>query len=224
MANGKQSAVKKLKMAERAEQQMQLHFSGVNPAWVWRRKTNDGFTTLPRTLPIVMQAIDAQTKGKPAGHTLFCLWARSPDHPLVTIENPATFASEAGFSGERAVDTWRKRMKRLRDLWMIQTKPGPSGEFHYVLLINPNAAMEWMRSQKWIQDGLYGRFVDRLIEVGGFGEIEQVHEAWKTQREADAAAAAAATAEKAKEVAAAAAGSTDKTTPKAPVKRRRRAS
>lgn len=207
-------------MAERAEQQMQLHFPNPSPAWIWRRKTNDGFTTLPRTLPIVMQAVDAQTKGKPAGHTLFCLWARSPDHPFLTIENPATFASEAGFSGERAVDTWRKRMKRLRDLWMIQTKPGPSGEFHYVLLINPNAAMEWMRNQKWVQDGLYARFVDRLMEVGGFGEIEQVHEQWKTQREAAEAAAAA---EKMKEVAVATT-STDETTSKAPVKRRKRVS
>lgn len=228
MANGKQSAVRKLKMAERAEQQMQLHFPNFGAAWVWRRKTNDGFTTLPRTLPIVMQAIDAQTKGKPAGHTLFCLWVRSPDHPLVTIENPATFASEAGFSGERAVDTWRKRMKRLRELWMIQTKPGPSGEFHYVLLINPNAAMEWMRTKGWVQDGLYGRFVDRLIEVGGFGEIEQVHESWKAQREAaEAATATAAAAEEAKNVAAAAAESAEsaeKKVPKAPVKRRRRVS
>ena len=191
MATGKQATVKRLNMAERAQQQMELHFPGVAPAWIWRRKTNDGFTTLPRTLPLIMQAIDAQTKGQPAGHVLFCLWARSPDHPLVTIENPATFASEAGFAGERAVDTWRKRMKRLRDLWLIQTKPGPSGEFHYVLLINPNAAMEWMRGQKWVQDGLYGRFIDRLIEVGGFGEIEQVREIWKKQAEAAALAAAA---------------------------------
>lgn len=191
MANGKQATVKRLNMAERAQQQMDLHFPGIPPAWIWRRKTNDGFTTLPRTLPIVMQAIDAQTKGQPAGHVLFCLWARSPDHPLVTIENPATFASEAGFAGERAVDTWRKRMKRLRDMWLIQTKPGPSGEFHYVLLINPNAAMEWMRGQKWVQDGVYGRFIDRLIEVGGFGEIEQVREIWKKQAEANALAAAA---------------------------------
>lgn len=192
MANAKQSKVKRLTMSERAQQQMDLHFPSFSAPWVWRRTTNDGFTTLPRTLPIVMQAIDAETKGMPAGHTLFCLWARSPDHPLVTIENPATFASEAGFAGERAVDTWRKRMKRLRDLRMIQTKPGASGEFHYVLLINPNAAMEWMRSQKWVQDGLYGRFIERLIDVGGFSEIEAVNESFRKTKEAAAAALASA--------------------------------
>ncbi len=165
-------------MAERAQQAMEIHFPGIAPAWIWRRKTNDGYTTLPRTLPIVMQVIDAQSKGQPAGHVLFGLWSRAPDHPLVTIENPATFAAEAGFSGERAVDTWRKRMKRLRDLSFIQTKSGPSGEFHYVLLQNPNVVVEYLWRNAKVQDGLYARFRDRLIEVGGFGDIETIDKHW----------------------------------------------
>ena len=192
MANLKQATAKRMSMADRAQQQMDVHFPNMPPAWMWRRKTNDGYTTLPRTLPIVMQAIDAQSKGQPAGHTLFCLWSRAPDHPVVTIENPITFASEAGFVGERAVDTWRRRMKRLRELWFIQTKPGPSGEFHYVLLHNPNAAMEWMRHNGLVQDGLYSRFIDRVIDVGAFSEIEAVHEHAKAQALVAAVAAAAA--------------------------------
>ncbi|MCR3806191.1 hypothetical protein K3Z85_29210, partial [Pseudomonas aeruginosa] len=114
-----------------------------------------------------------------------------PDHPVITIENPSTFAAEAGFLGERAVDTWRRRMKKLRELNFIQAKPGASGEFHYVLLVNPNAALEWMKSSGLIQEGLYGRFIDRLIEVGAFGEIEAVREFWEAQRAAQAAATAA---------------------------------
>ncbi|OQS45783.1 hypothetical protein B0T49_19475 [Chromobacterium violaceum] len=159
-------------MAERAEQQRAVHFPNVPAAWLWHRKTNDGFTTVPRTLPVIMQAIDMQSKGQPAGHTLFCLWARSPDHPLVMIENPSTFASEAGFIGERAVDTWRRRMKKLRELGFIMTKPGASGEFHYVLLMNPNASMEWMRMHNLVQDGVYSKFIDRVLEIGALGDIE----------------------------------------------------
>ncbi|MER9591955.1 hypothetical protein NKI94_24535 [Mesorhizobium australicum] len=199
MANGKQSAAKRLKMAERAEQQMSLLFPDYAEEWVWRRKTNDGYTTLPRTLPIAMQAIDLQSKGTPAGHTLFCLWARSPDHPLVAIENPATFAAEAGFAGERAVDTWRKRMKRLRDLLFIDTKPGASGEFHFVLLLNPNAAVETMRSRGEVQDIVYSRFVDRLTEVGGYAEVEALHEYNQELEMAEAKAEAKAKAKAKKE-------------------------
>lgn len=200
MASAQQATTKRLKMSERAEQQLQLHFPSWAPEWLWRRKSNDGYTTLPRTLPIVMQAADDQSKGQPVGHTLFCLWARSPDHPLVTIENPATFAAEAGFEGVRAVDTWRRRMKRLRELNLIVNKKGPSGDFHYVLLMNPNVALEAMRINNLVQTNLYARFMDRLTEVGGFREIESARAFWQRQRENQATeeatktAAAAATA------------------------------
>lgn len=194
MANGKQATAKRVKMAERAQQQMDVHFPNTPPQWLFHRKTNDGWITTPRILPIAMQAVDAQSKGQPAGHTLFCLWARSPDHPVMMIENPATFAAEAGFIGERAVDTWRRRMKRLRELMFIQTKPGPSGDFHYVMLINPSASMEWMRQSRLMQDGLYGRFIDRMTEIGAFGDISGLRAYWTEQAAAKAAATAAAAA------------------------------
>lgn len=181
MANGRQAVAKRLGMTERAQQLMDLHFPDIDPRQMWRRKSNDGFTTVPRTLPIVMQAVDEASKGTAPGHVLFCLWARSPDNPLISIENQATFAAEAGFRGERAVDTWRKRMKRLRELGMIAAKPGASGEFHYVLLLNPNVGVERMRSLSLVQDVLYGRFIDRMAEVGAFKEIENIRGFWKEQ-------------------------------------------
>ncbi len=193
MANGKQAAAKRLNMAERAQMQMDLHFPGCPPQMLWTRKTNDGYSTIPRTLPIVMQAIDMQSKGTPAGHTLFCLWARSPDHPFITIENATTFAAEAGFIGERAVDTWRKRMKYLRDLGMIATKAGPTGDFHYVLLLNPNTGLESMWLRGMVQDVVYSRFLDRITEVGAYSELEAIRVYWAAQRaQAEAATAQAA--------------------------------
>lgn len=190
MANGKQAKIRRLSMSERAEQHMERLFPDMPDEWVWRRKTNDGFSTIPRTLPIVMQGIDAQSKGQPAGHVLFCLWARSPDHPLVMIENPTTFAAEAGFLGERAVDTWRRRMRRLRELNFIKTKEGASGDFHYVLLLNPNASMVCMQDAGLVQEGLYARFVDRMIDMGAYPEIEAIQELSRQQRKAEAKAKA----------------------------------
>lgn len=192
MANAKQTAKRRLTMAERAQQLMLVHFPDVPEAWKWTRKTHDGFSTIPRTLPIVMQIIDAQSKGQPAGHVLFCLWARTPDHPVITIESPSTFAAEAGFLGERAVDTWRRRMKTLRELNFITTKPGASGEFHYVMLTNPNAAVEWMRIGGKVQDGTYSRFIERLPEIGAYGDIEALRAYWTERQEAEEKAAAVA--------------------------------
>ncbi len=186
MANSKQSQTRRLKMSERAQQQLALHFPDVPVTMLWRRKSNDGFTTVPRPLPIAMQAIDETSKGAPAGHSLFCLWARAPDNPLVIIENPSTFAAETGFTGERATDTWRKRMRLLRELGFIRTQKGPSGDFHFTLLLNPNVAVELMRRKGLVQDGLYGRFIERVAEVGAGAD-------WPAQEEALAAEAKAAT-------------------------------
>lgn len=181
---------RRLKMAERAQLQMDALFPDVPSEYLWQRKKNDGFSTVPRTLPIAMQAIDNQTKGTPAGHTLFCLWARSPDHPLITIENPATFAFEAGFTGERAVHTWRKKMKRLSELRFILPSKGPSGDYHYVLLINPNVAVEWMRCDNLVQDELYARFMSRVADIGAYSDLEKIRDLWAKQRATQEAAKA----------------------------------
>lgn len=191
MANGKQAAAKRLKMAERARQQKELHFPNVHEDWLWHRNRNDGYTTIPRTMPIIMEMVDVLTKGTPAGQTLLTLWCRSPDHALVTIESPAVMATEAGFSGERAVDTWRRRMKKLQELHFIMTKKGAAGDFHYVLLLHPHWVIEQLRTAGvGVPESIYGRFIERLMEVGAFGEIEIIrgHQArWA----AEAAAAAA---------------------------------
>lgn len=171
MATQKQSRNRRLNMTERAKQQMEIQFPNYPDELLWHRKLNDGYSTIPRTLPLAMQGIDAQSKGQPAGHTLLCLWIRAPDYPFLTIEAPATFAAEAGFEGERAVDTWRRRMRTLRDLGFIEAKKGSNGDFHYVLLLNPNVGIEKLNRVGKVQTVLYGRFRDRLIDIGAQSDI-----------------------------------------------------
>lgn len=177
MANGKQASAKRLKMAERARQQKELHFPGLHEDWLWHRSRNDGYTSIPRTMPIIMELVDAMTKGQPAGQALLTLWCRSPDHALVTIENPAVMATEAGFSGERAVDTWRRRMRKLAELGFILTAPGASGDFHYVVLLHPHWVIEQLKHKGvGVPESIYKRFIERLLEVGAFGEIETIRQ------------------------------------------------
>lgn len=178
----KQNAARKNGMAERAAEQLKAYFPEVPTDHLWIRQKNKGFGTIPRTLPIVMEVIDNLSKGQPAGHAYFALWCRAPDGPLVVVQNPLAFAAEAGFSGERAVDTWRRRMKRLKELGFIKTKKGVSGEFHYILLMNPNIVIELMKQQKThsIQEDLYLKFRDRIMDIGARPDIEaaaRIHEA-----------------------------------------------
>ena len=48
--------------------------------------------------------------------------------------------------------------------------------------MNPNTSVEWMRTHGLVQDELYGRFRDRMAEIGAFGEIEGAYEAWAEQQ------------------------------------------
>lgn len=186
--NSKQASAKRLKMADRARQQKDLHFPEVPEEWLWHRSRNDGYTSLPRTMPIVMEIVDAMSKGQPAGHTLLTLWCRAPDHALVTIENPKIIASETGFSGERDVDSWRRRMRRLVELGFIRAKAGPSGDYHYVLLVNPNWLVEWRRQAYGdVPNSSYAKFLDRAMDVGAFGEIEAARVSVEQWRQALAA-------------------------------------
>lgn len=215
MTNVKQSKARAMKMSEKAAAIMEVHFPGFPEAWLWRRKKNHGYSTIPRTLPIAMQALN-EIKGHPAGHPLFCLWARSPDHPFLIIENQATFAAEAGFTGARAVDTWRRRMKVLKKYDFIATKKGSSGEFHYVLLLNPNAAVEKLRRLNLVTDDLYSRFLERLADIGGSNDIAEIKEFWDLQ---DAAAKEKAEAEATAKAKAEAEGAPQPKAPKPPRKK-----
>jgi hypothetical protein len=131
---------------------------------LWNRTKCHGFTTIPRTLSLVMNIIDQLTKNQPAGRTYFGLWCRTYDESVVIVENPMSLAFEAGFAGERAVTTWRQRMQALQELEFIDAKPGSSGPFHYVLLYNPHWVV-WQLKHR-IQPQVFMQLTDRAMDIG----------------------------------------------------------
>ena len=83
------------------------------------------------------------------------------------------FASETGFSGERAVTTWKQRMKILQELGFIDAKPGASGDFHYVLILNPHIVIQKLKEK--IQDSRYRQIYSRALDIGA-KDFETSHE------------------------------------------------
>lgn len=141
-----------------------FNWPGITDEELWNRTRCHGFTTTPRTIPALMNIIDSLSKNQPAGRTYFGLWCRTYDESLVIIENPMSLAFEAGFTGERAVTTWRQRMSTLKNLGFIDSKPGSSGDFHYVLLFNPHKIVWKLKDQ--IQSQLFMQLLDRTVEIG----------------------------------------------------------
>ena len=134
---------------------------------LWDRTTQVGFTTIPRTMPIILQIMDdLADKGKPVSVTYFNLWCRVFDESFIEIKSNEELSFEAGFSGQRAVSTWRQRMKKLVELGFIDAKPGASGEYNYVLIFNPYLIIKNNHLEGKIQEHKYNALFGRAMDIG----------------------------------------------------------
>lgn len=145
---------------------------------LWHRKVNDGYSTIPRTLPLLMNLINDLSKGVaagksvPAGRAYLVLWCRLFDEALVKIDSEAVAAAEAGYFGERNVTTWREHLRVLQELGFIDCKQGPAGPYQYVLVYNPYQVVEALKSQ--VQGPTYTALYQRALEIGAGNEFKIV--------------------------------------------------
>ena len=154
--------IKKKKLALRKQL-----WGDVDPDTIWNRKISDGFTTIPRTMPIIFQIIDdLSDKSKPISSTYFSLWSRVWDESFIEIKSPDEMAFESGYSGQRAVTTWKARMKILSKLGLIDAKAGASGQYNYVLLLNPYIVIKKYYKKNKVQEAKYNALFARAQEVG----------------------------------------------------------
>lgn len=173
--NAKQVRARKSKTQKTALALRQHLWPDITDDMLWLRgdERRKGFTTIPRTMPLFMEAIgDASkhvstgSKAVPAGRTYLSLWCRVYDEGLVRIDNEKVAAAEAGYAGERSVSTWREHMRVLKDLGFIDIKSVIGGEFQHVLLLNPYHAVMKLKRQGLIQERLYDAIYQRALEIG----------------------------------------------------------
>lgn len=163
----KPSAKKKFQ-AKQAEIRKQV-FGDVDPNHIWHRKRANGFTTLPRTMPLIGLILDGLSgKGKPVSNTYLELWCRSNDDGFVTLSKQQEIAFASGFTGLRGVSTWKERIRKLEGLQFIVTKPGVSGSIHYVQIWNPYLVIKYHREQKTegFQEQTFNVLAERCFEIG----------------------------------------------------------
>ena len=98
-------------------------------------KDSKGFVCVPRSMPIIMLIMDHFSPNKPISKTYFSLWCRCFDEMVVKADNKIVLATEAGFSGERKVTTWKSRIEKLEELGFIKRQETFDGDL--IVLINP---------------------------------------------------------------------------------------
>lgn len=145
---------------------------------LWLRKVSNGFTTVPRTLPLIFGIMDAMSKGRPVSATYLDIWCRSFDDCFIALNRPLEMAFSAGFSGQRAEQTWIARVKSLADLGFINLKSGPFGPLSYALILNPYKVVKTHRNRRTegFPDDLYHALLARAAEIGATDLAEPVKE------------------------------------------------
>lgn len=160
-----------------AEQRTKLRdkfFPDLDPkTLLWDRKapTTKGFATIPRPLPMMLRIMDAFTPGKPVSSTYFGLWCRGFDEHFVRLDKPQELAFEAGFGGQRAIQTWGGRVDLLAELGFIRLAPGASGPRSFALLLNPYDVLKSLERREECRNdkekvALFNALRGRASEVG----------------------------------------------------------
>lgn len=134
---------------------------------LWYRKKFDGFTTIPRTMPIIMNIIDDLTKSKPASKTYFALWGKAYDEMYVSLQNAEDLAYHSGFSGQRAVRTWKERMQSLADIGFIRVASGPRGQLSHAVIVNPHFVIRRLHNEKTagLTEAAFNTLLERANEI-----------------------------------------------------------
>jgi hypothetical protein len=166
-------------IAKRQLAQRDALWPGAEPN-LWNRKINKGFATIPKTMPLILQAMDELSKGKPLSPTYLGLWCATWDNSMVNVAKHQEMAHASGFSGQRAEYTWAGRMKLLQDLYFINIKPGKSGPISHVLIWNPHYVIRWHHLNKTpgLVEATYNALLERALEIGANDMIDAVPGGW----------------------------------------------
>jgi hypothetical protein len=135
---------------------------------LWHRTTEDGYSTVPRTLPLVMTLIDElKEKGRDISRVYFDLWCRQMDDSFIDVTDEESFAYSSGFTTPgRNIRSWRERIDVLWELGFIRVQPNGSRKFGYILLRHPHRVVLELKEKKKISDPWWGAFSKRVSEIG----------------------------------------------------------
>ncbi len=137
---------------------------------LWNRKFEKGFATIPRLLPLVLHLIKIlNNKGNPSLAYLE-LWARAFDEHIITITDEEGAAYACGYTGTRAVRTWREHIFALRELGFIKVASQGNREIAHILLLNPISVCVALHRNNKVPEEWWAAFAYRAQEIGA--EIE----------------------------------------------------
>ena len=132
---------------------------------IWSRETFKGFTSIPRTMPIIMTIIDTLSKTS-SGNVYFGIWCKAFDDFVVEVRDEYDMAFSCGYTGARAVRSWRERISVLESNGFVKSSKSPVGSYRYILVLDPHKAVNRLFGHSAISKEYFDIFRQTLISIG----------------------------------------------------------
>ena len=174
--NKKQLSRKVQKIKETYARMRAEFWPQVTDDMIWHLKPREikvGFSQIPRCITLISIIMDALAKNIKVSPTYLALWCHAFDEGFVIITDQEAMAFESGFTrGQRAVNTWKTRMRELERLRFIKAAPGRSGLYNYILILNPYTVVKHHREEGNITDeASYNALLERAAEIGADDDL-----------------------------------------------------
>jgi hypothetical protein len=139
----------------------------VSTEMTWNRTERTGFVTMPRAMPLILRIMDYLAgKGCPVSSVYLDIWCRTFDECFLQITKADEMATYSGFTGQRAVRTWRERIAKLEELGFIDIKYGLTKEVQFVLLPNPYHVIARAYANGKLPVEMWNALMVRSAEIG----------------------------------------------------------
>lgn len=134
---------------------------------VWNRRNESGFTTLPRTLPLIATLLRHLGDRNDPSRAYLTLWFRARDHAFFEIQDSNEIADEVGYRGNRRVRSLHEALDQLARLGFIRIQPRGTRKYAFVLLLHPHDAVQRIKyaQPKNIPDWWWSLFTLRIQEI-----------------------------------------------------------
>lgn len=156
--------IKKKRAARKTESLRAELWLDLDPELLWDVDSHDGYTPVPRTMPI----INDLTKGKPAGPAFLEFWCRAYKQMYVLLGAAAALATHSGYTGPKAVRNWQERIEQLEALGFIRTARGSAGRFSHAVILNPHKVIRslYESGNVGVTPDKYDALKERANEIG----------------------------------------------------------
>lgn len=161
------SATQRINKAEEKRRKLREQLFPNCEALLWNRKEVLGFTTIPRTLGLIMTLIEQlaeRQKGKDVSRTYFELWCRAFDDYFIEAADVEGLAFAAGFvSRGRNVRSWEERVGVLAELGFVRVVPNGTRKQGYILLVDPHKVIKALREEGRISQEWWGAYTRAFL-------------------------------------------------------------